>query len=105
MSSLVAKVSSAHVHMKRKHEAADDGEGPSQTTSQSKSCSSSHSPDGGEKRRRVLGPSLPPAPLEERPTTDPEDNDSASSEDEFGPALPAKSESQVPTEPNREIPL
>lgn len=41
---------------------------------------------------RVLGPSLPPAPLSERPSSPPNPNDSASDDDdEFGPSLPPNS--------------
>jgi len=42
-----------------------------------------------EKKKRVAGPSLPPAPLDERPSNAPEERDSDSdSDDEWGPAPP-----------------
>lgn len=47
------------------------------------------------KQRRVLGPSLPPADLSERPTTsinsDDDGSSSSSSDDEYGPSLPTAS--------------
>ncbi|KAK6435704.1 hypothetical protein LTR95_008104 [Oleoguttula sp. CCFEE 5521] len=43
-----------------------------------------------EKRRRVVGPALPPAPLDERPTAPTSDKDDDSDDDDgFGPALPS----------------
>lgn len=43
--------------------------------------------DGTEKRRRIIGPAMPPAPLDERPS-EPADHSDDSSDDDFGPALP-----------------
>ncbi|KAF2754298.1 hypothetical protein EJ05DRAFT_541380 [Pseudovirgaria hyperparasitica] len=51
------------------------------------------SPDAGEKRRRIVGPAPPPAPLDELPPRSPEVDDSSSSDDDFGPALPTGDES------------
>ena len=52
----------------------------------------SPSPEGADKRRRVIGPSMPPAPLEERPTepaiAQPQEDESSSDDDDFGPSLP-----------------
>lgn len=49
----------------------------------------SPSPDGPEKRRRVIGPAMPPAPLDQRPEEPPNaDDDSSSDDDDFGPSLP-----------------
>ena len=95
-----------HLAPKRKREDddsdSDDDFGPAPPKQRSRSSSSSS--NNGEKRRklagplppsttppskpssRVIGPSLPPAPLDERPTTDPYENES-SSDDDFGPAL------------------
>ena len=50
----------------------------------------SPSPGDGEKRRRVVGPAMPPAPISERPdvpTQSAEDSDS-DDDDGFGPSLP-----------------
>jgi hypothetical protein len=47
------------------------------------------SPDGAEKRRRVMGPAPPPASLDELPPTSArDDEDSSSSDDDYGPSLP-----------------
>ena len=50
------------------------------------------SPEGVDKRRRVIGPAMPPAPLEERPTepatAQPQEDESSSDDDDFGPSLP-----------------
>lgn len=48
------------------------------------------SPPNGEKRRRVIGPAMPPAPLDERPPEPAEkaEEDSSDDDDGFGPALP-----------------
>jgi len=50
------------------------------------------SPDSCGKRRRVIGPAPPPAPLDQRPPTDPVINvqDDDTSDDEFGPSLPGQ---------------
>lgn len=55
------------------------------------------SPAGADKRRRVLGPSLPPAPLNQRPQEAAEDSDSSSDDDDYGPALPSAEGSAVCT--------
>jgi Protein of unknown function (DUF3752) len=46
-------------------------------------------PEASSKKPRAVGPTLPPASLDERPQTDPESAPEASSDDDdFGPALP-----------------
>lgn len=50
------------------------------------------SPSDSPKRRRVLGPSLPPAPLSELPPSVPTDSDSDPDSD-FGPSLPTHTSS------------
>lgn len=45
-------------------------------------------PSGSASPPRVLGPTLPPAPLSERPVDPPSDSDSSSDDDDFGPAPP-----------------
>ena len=52
-----------------------------------------NSPDSNSKKPRVMGPAMPPAPLDERPAENPPPtntgtSDDASSDDDFGPALP-----------------
>ena len=49
----------------------------------------SRTPDASAKRPRTIGPSLPPANSEERPSAGPENpSESGSDGDEFGPSLP-----------------
>jgi hypothetical protein len=48
----------------------------------------------GAETRRILGPSLPPAPLSERPSSPPNSNDSSSDDDDFGPSLPSTPNNQ-----------
>lgn len=52
----------------------------------------SSSPDEPDKRRRVLGPAMPPAPLDERPSQPPnaQEEDSSDDDDDFGPSLPTE---------------
>jgi hypothetical protein len=73
--------------MKRKRSANSD----SSDTDESSSPPSKIKAASIDKPRRVLGPALPPAPLDERPTK-PADNleegDSSSDDDDYGPLLP-----------------
>ncbi|KAK4565581.1 hypothetical protein LTR86_004198 [Recurvomyces mirabilis] len=68
----------------------------------------SNNQDGGEKRRKVIGPAMPPAPLDERPNTPRTTSKDAVSEDEdddddFGPALPSSANATtVTTDPHHE---
>lgn len=81
---------------KRKREAQDEGDkgdqmvsGPSSSSS-SLSNSASVSSFSPTKKPRTIGPTLPPASLEERPLQPPDsDTDSSSSDEEIGPGLPA----------------
>jgi hypothetical protein len=46
-------------------------------------------PDSSAKRPRTIGPTLPPASLDERPANGPDGNsDTSSEDDDFGPSLP-----------------
>lgn len=86
----------AHLLAKRKRQAEDEEEGSPVIHDNSRAHSRSPSSADGEKRRRVIGPSLPPAALEERPSGDPtESGSSDSSDDDFGPAVPSRQVSQV----------
>jgi len=70
---------------KRKREAEkDESPLPSRTATTDRPAT----PESSEKRRRVIGPSLPPAPIEELPKTSAQDEEESSSDDEFGPAIP-----------------
>ncbi|KAF7511432.1 hypothetical protein GJ744_004621 [Endocarpon pusillum] len=52
-------------------------------------ASGSNSPSTSAKKPRTIGPTLPPASLDERPTQPPErEADSSSDDDDFGPSLP-----------------
>ncbi|KAF2498528.1 hypothetical protein BU16DRAFT_524630 [Lophium mytilinum] len=73
-----------HLLAKRKRDSEDD-ESPKPSPNRSSS------PDSSDKRRKVLGPALPPAPLDERPPGNPsasDSDDSSSDDDDFGPAPP-----------------
>lgn len=86
----------AHLLAKRKRQAEDEDEGSLVIKNQSRAHSRSPASDNGEKSRRVIGPSLPPATLKERPSGDPiNDGSGNSSDDDFGPTLPARQASQV----------
>lgn len=86
----------AHLLAKRKRQAEDEEEESLETHNQLRAYPRSPGSDGGEKKRRVIGPSLPPAALEERPSGDPaEDRSGSSSDDDIGPALPTGRLSQV----------
>ena len=53
-------------------------------------------PDSSAKRPRTIGPTLPPASLDERPANGPEgDSDTSSDDDDFGPSLPGAGESKA----------
>lgn len=75
-----------HLLAKRKRQQEEASKDAPTSTSGAKR---SPSPDGAEKRRKVAGPAMPPAPLEERPTQPPEtQEDDSSDDDDFGPSLP-----------------
>ncbi|KAA6406389.1 MAG: hypothetical protein FRX48_09830 [Lasallia pustulata] len=75
-----------HLLAKRKRE--EEIEDQSRINVDTRSASRSSSSDAGEKRRRIVGPAPPPAPLNERPDSPAEQGSESSSEDEIGPALP-----------------
>lgn len=76
-----------HLLAKRKRKNEEEVENERTTSSGAKR---SPSPSEGEKRRRVVGPVMPPASLDERPTEPPgQTSDSDSDDDDgFGPSLP-----------------
>lgn len=84
-----------HLLEKRKRKQEDAAPDAPPTASGAKR---SPSPEGAEKRRKIAGPAMPPAPLDERPpepaaTTvkngDGDDDSSSDDDDDFGPALPS----------------
>ena len=76
-----------HILAKRKRKQDDGTEAAPATAPGAKH---SPSPSEGEKRRRVIGPALPPAPLSERPEKLPKQDQESESDDDdgFGPPLP-----------------
>ncbi|KAK3112555.1 hypothetical protein LTR53_011048 [Teratosphaeriaceae sp. CCFEE 6253] len=77
-----------HLLAKRKRQQAEQSEDQPTTASGAKR---STSPDGCGKKRRIIGPVMPPAPLEERPLEPavpvvPVESDE---DDDIGPALPS----------------
>lgn len=86
-----------HLLAKRKREA--EGEQTAAKLVESPTSKSpARSPDGAEKRRRVMGPAAPPAPLNERPSISAQvEDDSDSSDDDFGPAMPSANAPKVCT--------
>jgi hypothetical protein len=84
-----------HLLAKRKRSTDDaSGSDSDQPPNLPRPPSRSTSPENGDKRRRVIGPSLPPAPLDERPVKVPvgldsnQDDGESSDDDGLGPALP-----------------
>ena len=69
---------------KRKAEEQDEQSTPIGAVRHSRSSSS----DVGQKRQRVLGPTLLPASLDECPVSGPKTSDGNDSDDDIGPALP-----------------
>jgi hypothetical protein len=56
----------------------------------------SHTPDSSAKRPRTIGPTLPPASLDERPQNGPdEESDTSNDDDAFGPCLPGAGTSTI----------
>ncbi|KAI9812459.1 MAG: hypothetical protein M1827_004690 [Pycnora praestabilis] len=76
-----------HLLAKRKRQAEENEEGR-KTELPVISTNRSVTPEGTEKRRRIVGPSLPPASLDERPPEILNRQGQDSSDDDFGPALP-----------------
>ena len=86
-----------HLVEKRKHDELDDG------SDRQREGEPSFSPGSASKRKRIVGPLPPPAPLDERPPSSPvepaqprsnEEDDTSSDDDDFGPALPTSTNSQ-----------
>ena len=80
---------------KRSSDPDSDSDSPGPAPPHIRSDVGSNSESTSQKRR-VLGPSLPPAPLSERPSSPPTPTpnpkqDSSSDDDDFGPSLPSAS--------------
>lgn len=78
-----------HILAKRKRKLEEDVKNDHASVSGAKRSSS---PEGSEKRRRVVGPALPPAPIDQRPphSSVPPSESESDDGDGFGPALPAQ---------------
>ena len=76
-----------HLLAKRKRKQKEQAEDEDTATSGAKR---SPSLSAGEKRRRVMGPAMPPAPLDERPSepSKPSEDSDSDDDDGFGPSLP-----------------
>ena len=76
-----------HLLAKRKRQQEENAQVAPPTASGAKR---SPSPETADKRRKVAGPAMPPAPLEERPVepAQPQSDDSSDDDDDFGPPLP-----------------
>lgn len=75
-----------HLLAKRKRQQEEESKDAPPTASGAKQSPSS---EGADKRRRVAGPAMPPAPLDERPTEPANaQEDESSDDDDFGPSLP-----------------
>ena len=84
----------AELLAKRKRQ--EDAQDTSEAGRPASPLSPSSSPASAGKRRRVIGPSLPPAPLGERPEDlQKSDDGDSSSEGEMGPALPVLTDRKV----------
>jgi len=77
-----------HLQTKRKRNDEDDEARDTSQTPPKRARSSSSGESA--KPRRIIGPAAPPAPLSERPFTEPEPgaDSSSSDDDDFGPSLP-----------------
>lgn len=81
-----------HLLAKRKRQAEDE-EPSAQPSTPTEDAPKS--PDGAEKRRRVMGPAPPPAPIDELPPTSAQDEEDSSSDDDYGPSVPTEKPSAV----------
>ena len=83
-----------HLLAKRKRKQEQDAEDEAAAASGAKR---SPTLGNGEKRRRVMGPAMPPAPLDERPErpVKPSDDSDSDDDDGFGPVLPSKGADEV----------
>ena len=75
-----------HLPAKRKHEEQADSRVDYSTALHR--GSNSPGSEGSHKKQRIIGPSMPPAPLHERPSESPHDDEASDSDDELGPAPP-----------------
>lgn len=84
-----------HLLAKRKRQAEDATPLPTTTAVSSSRHEVLDNESESDKRRRVIGPALPPATIETKPTNRAKESDS-SSEDDFGPSLADTERQEVP---------
>ena len=96
-------------HLTEKRKRTEDDDASDSRPDRSRSSSQ----DSASKRQRTIGPTLPPAPLDERPASNPqssakslaeEGDDRSSDDDDFGPALPTTGTSKDATSKSVAIP-
>ena len=82
-----------HLLAKRKRKQEEAAETASSTAPGAKQAERS---PNGEKRQRVMGPAMPPAPMDERPLEPAQvaEESSSDEDDGFGPALPSQENEQ-----------
>lgn len=80
-----------HLLAKRKRQQEEESVGAVVDTTPKRPTSRSSSTESASKRKRILGPAAPPAPLEQRPAdvSTPGD-ESSSSDDDYGPVIPSE---------------
>jgi Protein of unknown function (DUF3752) len=94
MTSVGPQLPSSSAVKRKRDEQSDtvDDRSDTSTPSQDRSLT----PNSSVKRSRAIGPTLPPASLDERPPSEPDgDSDTSSDDDDFGPSLPGAGESTV----------
>ncbi|WPH02377.1 Hypothetical protein R9X50_00524000 [Acrodontium crateriforme] len=76
-------------HLLAKRKRKEEDESPD-APARASGAKRSPSPNEAEKRRKVMGPSMPPAPLDKRPSepANPVESESSDDDDDFGPSLP-----------------
>jgi hypothetical protein len=90
-----------HLLAKRKRRQEEEVEdGPAASSGAKRPAS----PTDGEKRRRVMGPAMPPAPLDQRPSEPANDHEDSDSDDDdgFGPSLPPASTETADEDPKED---
>ena len=88
-------ITSPQAHARKRKREADDRDDEAISPSSRSQRSPSASPSSTAKEARTIGPTLPPADLEERPQQPPDSDATSSSDDDFGPSMPT-STSQRP---------
>lgn len=79
-----------HLLAKRKRQQEEESVGAVVDTTPKRPTSRSSSTESASKRKRILGPAAPPAPLEQRPADVSTPGDESSSDDDYGPVIPSE---------------